>query len=372
MTLATTSPGPEAAYLNHAGTSWPKPKSVRSAVAAALDRAPTDWAAAFEAQHGRLGRAFGLGHEHRLLLTPGCTSALAIAIQDLPWRAGDVVALSAFEHVAVERPCAGLGRLGVESQVLPSSRESMIDLAATERLLAHRPVRLLVVSAAANTTGDLLPVAELGALARRYDARLLVDAAQVAGWMSLADYLPHADMMAFGAHKGMQGVWGIGGLVLREELAMATPRLNGGLAKPGWCDGGSVDRLALSAWVAALDWLDAPAQADRLDRARTLSARLQWRLQGLEGVKVLARHPPEARLPTVAMALDDARRLVQIRSRLAKAGIVHGAGLQCAPLAHQHLGTAEQGTLRFSFGPSSRDEDLDRLLSVLDRASTDT
>ena len=38
--------------------------------------------------------------------------------------------------------------------------------------------------------------------------------------------------------------------------------------------------------------------------------------------------------------------------------ILTRTGLQCAPKAHEHLGTAPLGTVRFSVGPFNTEEDI--------------
>ena len=40
----------------------------------------------------------------RLLLTPGCTSALALALSDLPWARGDIVVTSGHFTLAHDTP----------------------------------------------------------------------------------------------------------------------------------------------------------------------------------------------------------------------------------------------------------------------------
>jgi selenocysteine lyase/cysteine desulfurase len=40
-------------------------------------------------------------------------------------------------------------------------------------------------------------------------------------------------------------------------------------------------------------------------------------------------------------------------------------GLHCAPLAHQALGTAPLGTVRFSFGPANTEQQIERTLQAL-------
>ena len=41
------------------------------------------------------------------------------------------------------------------------------------------------------------------------------------------------------------------------------------------------------------------------------------------------------------------------------AGIMTRVGLHCAPVAHRSLGTFPQGTVRFAFGASNTEEEID-------------
>jgi cysteine desulfurase / selenocysteine lyase len=46
-------------------------------------------------------------------------------------------------------------------------------------------------------------------------------------------------------------------------------------------------------------------------------------------------------------------------------GIMVRAGLHCAPLAHEGLGTAPDGTVRASFGPHNDEDDVERLAEAV-------
>lgn len=135
--------------------------------------------------------------------------------------------------------------------------------------------------------------------------------------------------------------------------------------RPGFCDAGSVDKAALAGLVEALDWLERPAQADRLHRARGLAARFEAGLAAL-GLGVLGAQGADVRLPTVAV--DVGRRPpAAVASALLERGVKVSGGVQCAPLAYEALRRA--GSVRFSFGPGSPDDAplraLDALRSVL-------
>ena len=50
---------------------------------------------------------------------------------------------------------------------------------------------------------------------------------------------------------------------------------------------------------------------------------------------------------------------------LAKRGIAVRSGLHCAPLAHHSAGTADTGTVRFSFSAFNRADQADRAAEAL-------
>ena len=329
-------------YLNHAGTSWPKPEPVLDAVADEMAASAEDWSGRLSAHHDAVSAALGIADPDRLRITPGATSALAVGIGDvLPWEAGDRVIVSGLEHHALDRAVRSLEARGVERVVAPRAPGEPIVLEAVEAALGEGRVRLLAFTAACNVTGELLPTAELIALAKRYGARTLVDAAQVAGWLPLAVDALGADLVAFAGHKGPQAPWGVGGLYVAP-----------GLPIPGYCDVGSVDRGALAGLAAGFAWLADPARADRLARGRAAAAVLWQRLEEMHGVALHGPPKPDARMPTVAMTAEG-RDPERLAAGLAERGVIASGGRQCAMLAHETLGTAPGGVLRLSFGPEA-------------------
>lgn len=349
-------------YLNHAGTSWPKPPRVRAAVERALDADPSTWAEDFARNHATVAHAFGLDSPDRLLLTPGCTSALAVAIADLPWQPGDRVLTSSMEHHAVVRPLLKLREHGVTVTFLPRASTGPLDLDATRAELARGDVRLVAISAAANVTGERLPVDVLVREAHAAGALILVDGAQVAGWDPVDLPAFGVDLFAFAGHKGPQAPWGIGGLYVRPSVRMqclaAVCELptEGGGTMPSWCDVGSVDRLALAGLAAGLGGRELEA----LEQATGAAQALRAGLGAIPGVRVFAGSD----LPTVAFVVDG-RSPGAIGAALAERGVVVSAGLQCAPRAHEALGTDPDGVVRVSFGPDQDVTDADRALATL-------
>lgn len=361
-------------YLNQAGTSWPKPDGVRQAVRAAMEASHESWPASFDAQHATVARAFGAQPE-RLLLTPGCTSALATAIADLDWREGDRVLTSALEHHALHRPVTLLERRGVQVATIGRTPDAPFDLDALETELTRAPVRLVALTAACNVTGELLPLPEAIELAHEHGALVLVDAAQIAGWIPIDVQAMKVDLLAFAGHKALRAPWGIGGLYVAPHVALASPSAACELPAPGaepapcapmpgYCDVGSVDRLALAGLAAALEDAASSTPAERLEAARALLEPLEHYLDECPHLRRLGVRDPRARLPTLAFVVDGIP-LREVMAAFTERGILVAAGLQCAPLAHRTLDSAPDGALRVSVGPSNDRADIQRAIDAL-------
>ena len=275
----------QSTYLNHAGTSWPKPIPVVKAAKEVMFSDPLQWGESFELAHQQIADFFHITDKKQLLLTPGCTSALNVAVHDHYWNPGDRVLTTGFEHHALHRPLVKLVDQGVEVEVLPHLPQEPIILEELESSLKQGRVKLVAMTAASNVTGDLTPFKEVIELAHRYEAKVLLDGAQVAGWWDLDLPALGVDLFAFAGHKGLQAPWGIGGLYMADDTKMNSPAAvceivydkNTGAPRPpqtgpGWCDVGSVDRSALAGLAAGVKWLSDPNRRQRLTYARTLSS----------------------------------------------------------------------------------------------------
>ncbi len=358
----------EIVYLNHAGTSWPKPQPVLQAIVDATDSNPELWPDLFQRSIDTVASFFNVD-SCRLLLTPGCTSALNLALMDQDWQPGDRIITSSFEHHALFRNLVKLRSHGIEVLHVTPGVNSLFNLEQLARFLREGRSKMVAITAACNVTGALLPYREVIELAHRYGAKVLIDGAQIAGWIDLDLMELDVDFFTFAGHKGPQAPWGIGGLYVAESSIMrcptATCELRPGTTKefdsiPGYCDAGSVDLVALAGLAAGCDWLSEPENENRLERARRLAAELTEKLRESSNAEIY--HDFEFKLPTVAISAKEAN--TKIAAKLKQNGVVVSAGLQCAPQAHQSLKTSEHGVIRFSFGPTSTPKDLEKMAKI--------
>ncbi len=359
-------------YLNHAGTSWPKPACVQDTCHQAMHTDVSEWAGQFAAQHQKIASYFGIHDPQSLLLTPGCTSALNVAVEGHDWQTGDAVCLSSYEHHALHRPLLKLALRDVDLHVIPPSEDSAFSLYKLEEILCSREVKLVAVTAASNVTGELLPIQEITTLAHRYGANILIDGAQLVGWFDLNLPDSEFDLFAFGGHKGLLAPWGIGGLYMRPGLGMSAAQATCSIdsetkecpGQPSYCDVGSVDRIALAGLASSINWIRQQNESSILARCRDFIAQMQSVLRANPKVSVLGNLDVEQRLPTIAFQHRELSN-ERIAERLFTDGITTATGLQCAPMAHEMLGTAPEGVTRLSVGAINTQDEIDLACEAL-------
>lgn len=373
-------------YLNHAGTSWPKPQVVLDAVKEAMSAEPATWPRRFDDAHQAIAEFFGVNQRAQLLLTPGCTSALAIGIGDALIPSGHRVLTSCWEHHALHRPLLKLADKGVRVEYIPSQTNELIpdqkksiDLDWLERELAVGDVGLVAITAACNVTGELLPYEKVIQLSHRYGAMVMIDAAQVVGWLKLDLDLLGADLVAFGGHKGLQGPWGIGGLYFSDQARMECAAANcelpssnaadvQNIRRPSYCDVGSVDQFALAGLFAAVKFLGQQDTNSNLATARMQIKKIRKTLERCEGIRIFGSF--DEGMPTIALAISGFQS-GEVATHWKRHGLLVGSGVHCAPLAHETLGTPDSGLVRLSVGLGQPDHEIDEAIDRIMAALND-
>lgn len=338
---------------------------------------PSQHGALYDAAHGAIARAFGIDSPSRLVLTGSCTQALSIVLGDLPWNGGDVVVTSSLEHHALVRPVQKLAwERGVEHVAAPRTATGPIDLDVVAATLRTGRVRLVAVTGASNVTGELLPIAELAALAHAHGALFLLDTAQVAGVLPCDVQALGVDLLVFAGHKGLQGPLGIGGFWAAPHVAFACPAASCELAPrggdgaiaakvargsfPGFCDVGSVNLPAACGLAAGLAWLAAqPAHVRQLPLVLAAQLR-EWVRARWPGLLLGGDGPHNG---ATSLCLPPPL-LARAEAHFAANGVVVRVGQHCAPMALAAVG-APAGCLRIGFGPTNGDDDVEVVFAVL-------
>jgi cysteine desulfurase family protein len=372
-------------YLDNAATSFPKPPEVAAAIADFLNTSAGNpgrsghhlsmAAHQVVAETRRaLAGVLGVPDPHRLAFMVNATDALNTAIHGV-LRPGDRVVSTGMEHNAVARPLHAAGGQGVEVRIVPCGRDGSLDLADLERELVAAPTRLVVMTHASNVTGGLFDVAEATAIAHRHGALILVDAAQTAGVVPIDVAALGVDLLAVTGHKGLLGPTGTGALFVGEGLQL-TPLRQGGtgshselLNQPGnmpdALEAGTLNTVGIAGLGAALKVIQRVGVAELRRHELAVTAELVSGLRGIDGVVV---HGPSADAREVAVVSITVAgwEPTDLAAALDSSfGIAVRAGLHCAPLAHQSIGTFPGGTVRLSPGLDTTADGIAAVLTAI-------
>ncbi len=371
-------------YLDNAATANPKAPGVVEAMARSLGecnanpghgahRLAVNAALAVFAAREELASLLGVADCRRLVFTAGATASLNQAIWgSLPADAHAIC--TAWEHNAVLRPLAAWRRRGGQLTVLPAPAGRLPTVDDVRRALTPR-TRLVVLTAASNVTGALLDIQGIGQMLRERGVRLLVDGAQVAGHLPLAlDDLP-LDLWAAAGHKGLLGPQGVGLLYVAPGIELE-PLLVGGQGfhseeeeapeeLPERLEAGTVNTPGILGLGAAATHLRQRGLAALRAHEVELMARLCEGLARIPALEIHTARRPDLGVGVVSVRIAGWPSSVAAQVLDQEFGVLTRAGLHCAPRAHQALGTAPQGTVRFSTGPFSTADDVDTALEAV-------
>jgi len=285
--------------------------------------------------------------------------------------AGAHVVTSATEHHAVLHATDVLRGEGFEVTVLPVDEAGRV--APEAFVAALRPDTILAsIMLANNELGTLQPVAELARAARARGVVFHCDAVQAPGRVPLNVDALGVDLLALSAHK-FYGPKGVGALYVRAGTPLG-PLVVGGGQEAGLRAGTeNVAGIVGFARAFELAVAELPVEAARLS---TLRDRFERDLSAcVPDVRVNAGGVP--RLPNVASIAFNGIDATTLLVRLDLDGIAASAGSACAAgsVEPSHVLEAiggpswvEAGTIRFSFGKLTQEQDVERLTSMLSRA----
>ncbi len=374
-------------YLDNAATTWPKPPAVEKAMVDTLREKggnPGRGGHRLSLEAGRLvyrtrevlAGLFNVGDPSRVVFTINCTEALNLALKGF-LKPGDHVLTSSMEHNSMIRPLKALSASGVEYTAVSCNQRGELDPGDLERGLQPN-TRMIALTHASNVTGTLLPIAEAGALARRHNLVLLVDAAQTAGVFPIDVEALSIDLLAFPGHKGLYGPPGTGGLYVRDGISL-TPLRYGGTGSqseseeqpeimPEMFESGTVNTVGIAGLGAGVEFL----LQEGLDRIREHEAALLEQLRsGLAAIPGMIiygpGHQPQAPVLSVNIRGNDSGEVAFLLDRIYKIAV--RAGLHCAALAHRTLGTTKQGTVRFGLSYFNTAEEIRQAIKAMEELS---
>lgn len=380
-------------YLDNAATSWPKPDCVLDA----LTRYLRDGGASPGRSGHRLAQAaerlrldarealaelLGVRDPLRIVFTLNATMALNVALHGLLKRGAHVVT-TGMEHNAVMRPLRALEERGVTISAAACGADGTLAV-ETVRSLVRPETRLIVAVHASNVCGTVLPIREIGAIAREHGVPFLVDAAQTVGVWPIDLRADHIDLLAFTGHKALLGPSGTGGLAISDDFDVRhlPPLVHGGTGSrsehtvqpdflPDKYEAGTPNTMGLAGLAASARYVLERGVERIRAHERQLAQRVIDGLRTITGVRVLGTHDAYRQTAAVSFTLDGRSASDVAEALDEQYGILCRPGLHCAPVAHRTLGTLPHGTVRFAPGLFTTAGEIDQALAAVARLAGD-
>ncbi len=373
-------------YLDNASTSFPKPDAVHDAV--------RDFYANFGVNPGRTAcdiavKAGGMvdgtrkklsdffnaslveagkpKDPNRLIFTLNVTMSMNMVINGTIGP-GDHIVTTALEHNAVIRPVNHRVRdMGAHATFVSPDSDGFIDPDDIRKAIQPN-TKLVIVIHASNVTGVVQDITSIGKVCKEAGVPLAVDTAQTAGVLPIDMAASHISFLTFTGHKCLFAPTGTGGICVADD-AEIRPTIYGGTGilseepyhleeYPYRLEAGTQNLAGIAGLSAGLDWIESQGMAKMHAHEMKLLDMLQNGLSEIRGVNIHGSRQLDRRVAAMSITFDrhdptEAERLLDANYR-----IQSRAGLHCAPLYHDLLGTSPRGTVRLSIGPMNTEEHI--------------
>lgn len=318
-----------------------------------------------------LGRLLGIGSPERIYFTSGATDSLNQLFHGME-RRGKKILVTQTEHNSVLRPLYNGMAAGAEVEILPCDKYGQVSPEVFEERISPE-AGLLVLNHCSNVTGMIQDAARFGEIAEKHGVLFMLDASQSAGCIPIDCDGWHVDALVFTGHKGLFGPQGTGGFFLRKGVGMR-PYRYGGTGRDSsrlvYGDGdyeyetGTQNGHGIQALGAGVEYILGRGVERIAEAEKRLMGILYDGLSEIQGVTVYGEKGRNLG-PVLSMNLKGLRpsELAYILQNGYET--VVRAGLHCAPLIHQAMGTEEQGMVRVSISALTEEQEILQFLEIL-------
>ncbi|MFC2010837.1 cysteine desulfurase NifS [Chloroflexota bacterium] len=308
-----------------------------------------------------------------IVFTSGGTEADNFALKGVSFAneaKGNHIITSSIEHHAVMETCQFLERRGFLVTYLPTDELGMVDPDDVRKAITNKTI-LISMMQANNEIGTIEPIAEIAQIAREAGVYLHTDAVQTAGHIPVNVDELGVDLLSISAHK-IYGPKGVGALYIRKGTKL-TPFMHGGEQERRRRAGTeNVPGIVGFGKAAELAKQEMSQEAERLTYLRDKLTR--GLLERIDHTRLNGH--PAMRLPNNVNVSVDYVEGESMALNLDLEGICASTGSACSSssLEPSHvllaLGLSHEqahGSLRFSLGRGTIEEDIERVLDILPR-----
>jgi cysteine desulfurase / selenocysteine lyase len=156
--------------------------------------------------------------KEEIALVENASAAWSLAFKGLSFQKGDVVITSEMEYVTNLLGLLEFQKThGIEVKMVPNDEQGNFSLAALEAAIGPH-TKLIAMTHIPSSAGSILPVADIGRIARKHDILYLLDACQSAGQTPIDVQEINCDFLAVTGRKYLRAPRGTGFLYVRKEV----------------------------------------------------------------------------------------------------------------------------------------------------------
>ncbi|HAT8540791.1 cysteine desulfurase CsdA [Vibrio vulnificus] len=332
----------------------------------------------FEAARDCVAHFIGAQSSKEIIWTRGATEALNLIAQTYArstLQVGDEILVGEMEHHANIVPWQMVAeQTGANVVKIPMTADCQLDMESFKTLMNER-VKIVAVAQTTNVTATRQPIESIIELAHQHGAIVVVDGAQGIVHEPVDMRTLDADFYVFSGHK-LYAPAGIGVLYGKLALLEAMPPWHGGgkmvekvsfekttfSALPGKFEAGTPNVAGAIALAKAIEWYQGFARDEVESHLHQLQSATFRALSGMEDIRVIG-YQNNASVITFVM---DGVHHQDIATLLDQQGIAVRAGHHCAHPLMDALGI--KGTVRVSFAIYNTMQDVEKLISALEKA----
>ena len=363
-------------YLDNAATTFKKPPSVIHEVNACLKRYCANagrgshrlslkTAEMIYETRERVASLVGTDKAENVIFFYNATHALNFAIKTSV-KDGDHVLISDVEHNATLRP---IHTMAAKGRISYSAFESKGDVLENIRRALRPETKVIVSTLQSNVFGrEIAPSVLIGA-ANELGLTLILDASQYIGHKRIDISKSDNVILCAPGHKALFGIQGCGFCVITDKKTRDT-LIEGGsgneskspfmpLKPPERYEAGTLGAPSIISLLKGIEFIEERTTEEIFSKISSLCDRTVDRLSSFKGIThyevgggIISFNYKDVPSETVSYELS-------------RKGISTRAGLHCAPLAHNTLGTIGTGTVRISLSYFNKDSDISGLYKAL-------
>lgn len=341
-----------------------------------------DATAAYEQARETLARHLNCRHTHEIIFTSGTTDSINLVSNTLALSGrlskGDKIIISALEHHANIVPWQMLcQRTGASLEVVPIQDDGTLDMDAYGNMLDER-VKLVAISHVSNALGTINPVKTIVSMAKEHGAIVLLDGAQAAPHFKIDVQALDCDFYVFSGHK-IYGPTGIGVLYGKEQILNELPPWRGGgeMIKevtfehttyndlPFKYEAGTPDIEGAIAMAAAIDYMNNIGLEKIAAHENTLEQKTTTALKEIKGIQLFGTAPQKSSV--VSFRIDGIHHY-DLGTLLDQMGVAVRTGHHCCQPLMARYGIT--GTVRASFAVYNTEEEVDELITAINKAAS--